>query len=313
MAETTTMSTTTVTDDRSFNKYNFANVFAYLLNVFVTFGIGLFGIGGRPDNSELSDKYQTIVTPSGYAFSIWGPIFILQAMWMLWQLLPSQRNQDAIQAVGFKYLYVCLAQAGWTLSFSWEIMWLALLCMFAILAGLVWIMVVLQKVDNITLKGYFIWQFPFSMHTGWICAASAVNVNVLVVFYNANVNTQIAIAALSLVALFCVAATVLMQYPTDFTIPAVLAWALAAVYVALQSPQDSIRQQFTKSQIYGFAVGSITGVAVILFGMLIKLAYVFAVQRPAAAAEQEQEEQPPKDSEADGTRAPSDQDFDEEA
>jgi hypothetical protein len=62
--------------DKSFNKFNFINLFAYITNVFVTFAIGTFGLGGRPTNGELSAKYQTIVTPSGTAFSIWSVIFI---------------------------------------------------------------------------------------------------------------------------------------------------------------------------------------------------------------------------------------------
>ena len=51
---------------------NYSNIVAYLLNVVVTYGIGVGGILDLPTNDELSAKYQTLVTPIGWTFSIWG-------------------------------------------------------------------------------------------------------------------------------------------------------------------------------------------------------------------------------------------------
>jgi hypothetical protein len=73
-AESTTSEVVIV--NKSLNRFNFINLFAYITNVFVVIAIGTFGVGGRPTNKELSDKYQTIITPSGIAFSIWSLIFV---------------------------------------------------------------------------------------------------------------------------------------------------------------------------------------------------------------------------------------------
>ena len=51
---------------------NYLNIMAYVLNVVVTYGIGVGGIFDLPTNDELSAKYQTLVTPIGWAFAIWG-------------------------------------------------------------------------------------------------------------------------------------------------------------------------------------------------------------------------------------------------
>ena len=56
---------------------HYANVLAYIANVSVTYIIGISGLFGLPTNGELSAKYQTLVTPAGYAFSIWGLIYVL--------------------------------------------------------------------------------------------------------------------------------------------------------------------------------------------------------------------------------------------
>ena len=62
------------------------NACAYALNVAVTYGIGALGLFDLPTNGDLSAKYQSIVTPAGYAFSIWAIIFVFQALWCIQQL-----------------------------------------------------------------------------------------------------------------------------------------------------------------------------------------------------------------------------------
>lgn len=270
-------------ENRSFNKFNFINIAAYLLNVFVTFSIGTFGLTGRPTNGELSEKYQTLVTPAGIAFSIWGPIFILQAFWVFWQLLPSQRNNAGVTLVGWKYLCLALFQCGWTLSFSYEIIWLSLVCMYAILFFLVLAVVTLNRnyTDKVW-KGYLLWQLPFSLHCGWIMAASAVNTNVLVVFYEASANVQLGVASASLVVLAGVALAWLSSYPVDLAIPATLAWALGWVYSALQEPTNLLLETFTTSQIDGIQLGVVISFFLILAAFIAKCVYVCCVQRAVA-------------------------------
>lgn len=79
------------------NFKNIANVLAYGINIALTYGVGTAGWLGTPDNGELSDKYQTIVTPNSRAFSIWGLIFVAQAIFAVVQLLPRFRGTDMVQ------------------------------------------------------------------------------------------------------------------------------------------------------------------------------------------------------------------------
>ena len=56
------------------NHLNVLNFAAYVLNIGLVNGVPfLFKL---PDNGEISQKYQTIVTPAGWAFAIWGLIFL---------------------------------------------------------------------------------------------------------------------------------------------------------------------------------------------------------------------------------------------
>jgi len=253
--------------------------------LFCNIWYGIFGLTGQPDNGELSDKYQTIVTPFGFSFSIWGVIFTWQAIWVVWQFLPSQRNSEGVVKAWYYYPIMTVFQAGWTISFSYEIMWVALLCMYGIVITLVMATRSLQSYKK-TWKGYLLWQGPFSIQTGWIMAAAVVMTNVFTVSYNANVTTQLIVSSLSLVVLLGTAFTYLSSYPVDFAIPLVIVWALGGVYAELQEPSTKITDQFTLEQISGVQYGVLGGLLLVSFGIIVKVLYVLCKQRPEAMKKQ---------------------------
>ena len=155
VVDTTTSNKSSSTDgaanvpvtNTSLNKYNFSNLLAYVVNISVTFSIGV--------NIDL-------------AFSI----DICMAVWVLWQFCPSQRNSDGVERAWYYYSIMTIFQAGWTVSFSYDIIWLALISMYGIVITLVMASMSLQKYSK-TWKGYLLWQCLISIQTGWIIAAAA--------------------------------------------------------------------------------------------------------------------------------------------
>lgn len=86
---------------------------AFLLNVAATYGIGVLGLFNLRTNTEVSEQYQTIVTPAGYAFAIWGVIFVSQGVFTVAQALPAFRSSDVVvKGVGYYYVLVCVAQVS---------------------------------------------------------------------------------------------------------------------------------------------------------------------------------------------------------
>ena len=77
------------------------NLAAYLLNTLETFGYGPFSSHFTPtqNNATISDKYQTIITPFGFAFSIWGLIFLMQAIFCVVCLDPKTGSEELSEAV----------------------------------------------------------------------------------------------------------------------------------------------------------------------------------------------------------------------
>ena len=113
------------------------NLVAYILNVTLVYSIGNAGWLGTPTNGELSDKYQTLVTPSSSAFTIWAVVFLAQAAFAVCQLLPRFRAMPMVQGGVSWYNSVTAMQIGWTLAFAYEIIPLSLVFMLLIWVSLI--------------------------------------------------------------------------------------------------------------------------------------------------------------------------------
>jgi hypothetical protein len=251
---------------------NIANVVAYILNVAVTYGVGVSGL--FPTNAELSDKYQTLVTPAGYAFSIWGIIFVSQLIWTIFQLLPAYRSKEfVLKGVGYNYVAACLAQILWTIFFSAELIPLSLVAMASILIPLIFIVKATSKIDESSSSTglYWLLQFPFEIHAGWILAATLVNMNVVFVAENYSVDIQvisawISLASLAVVSLYC-------TYCQTWVIPCVLAWASFAIKVELSAPRDAIANAFSAETVTAIEFAS--GILAILVFVAALGAFVY--------------------------------------
>lgn len=221
---------------------NILNLVAYIANIGLVMGVpSLFNL---PDNAELSAKYQTLVTPAGWAFAIWGIIFTFQAVWAVVQILaPSFRSNPLVQGIGYNYILVCAVQVAWTFSFALEQMVLAMIWMLLILyflfriyqeQGKVMLEYCDDDVDSFS-KNFWLLRFPFNLHLGWIVAATLVNFNVVLVYYQTAATVQFGFAIVTMLVALTVGGGVLFLQKVasrpNVTIQLVLVWALVSHYV----------------------------------------------------------------------------------
>mmetsp|Transcript_8061 Transcript_8061/g.21832 ORF Transcript_8061/g.21832 Transcript_8061/m.21832 type:complete len:299 (-) Transcript_8061:66-962(-) len=217
----------TALQDSMLESRNYANLAAYVLNSVITY-TSLTGIFGET-NADLSKKYQTLVTPAGWAFAIWGPIFIWEGVFAVGQMLPRFRGSEVVRRASPWWWGACLCQCAWTLAFAQEVIPLALLLMFGILACLVGIV---GSTDGLLLTWaeYLCLRAPFCLHLGWIICASAVNANVQFDAAKADASELLAVAVLSFVAIVAAnVALVTTATNPDAITSLVAAWAFAAV------------------------------------------------------------------------------------
>jgi hypothetical protein len=77
-------------------KLRLANAGTYVLLIVVNAATqtGLLG----DDNATISARFPTLLTPAGWAFSIWGIIFLLQGLGVVYQFLPHGYGPDGEKA-----------------------------------------------------------------------------------------------------------------------------------------------------------------------------------------------------------------------
>lgn len=133
-----------------------------------------------PSINEISDKYATYLTPAGYAFSIWSLIYVLLAVFVVYQMrdIFKPLKENALpQIVGPWFIIANICNGLWTYIFINELVWLSvgiLLLLSASLYVLLWRLKI--ATDNPPIKTIFYVWWPLMIYTGWVTVASVVNI-----------------------------------------------------------------------------------------------------------------------------------------
>lgn len=283
------------------NKNNWMNLVAYILNAVITYGIGVFGGANAETNEYLSLKYQTLVTPAGWAFSIWALIFLSELCFAVGQMTPQFRDCRLVQhGVRDWFAGACAAQIVWTVAFSYEHVGVALLSMLGLCYLLVEIlraqyaMADAADIDEesvFTAKEYWLFRFPFELHGGWVMAASFVNFNVWLVSLNSPTWLLITAAGLSLLGIVVLAAgAVWYLVRPNFPVGAALTWATIGIAEELSDPKQSIFNSFTYRTIDAFQMTSAAFATILCIAVVTRGVKKIMKDRKLAKERREEEE-----------------------
>ena len=278
------------------------NVVAYAANTLIVYGVGAVGLFQRiPTNAELSEKYQTIITPVSWTFAIWAIIFGSQLLFAITQLLWGRVRNDLLvtRGVAYNYVWVCLAQIGWTLTFGFEIIYGSVAAMTLILVFLVLILrrqqyvIVHQEQKqqeqqqstslSSSIISFVFARFPFAIHAGWIVAAWFLNVSVLLVDLGVSAEGQTIAAYVSLGGLLVASLIALWGRPkktgpgrtSEYVAPLAIAWASFGIYAELDNPKDKITNAFSDNNVSNIQNGAFY--ASIIIVALVVLVFLWNV------------------------------------
>jgi hypothetical protein len=218
------------------------NLAAFGANTLVTYALGstdkIGKLIGAKSNKQMSDKYPTLVTPKGYAFAIWAPIFLLEGGFSVWQLYQSDSN---LLAASPYWCTGCMLQAAWTIAFAFDNVTFSTVLLGGIAAAVGSAYSCIQRIDTSgSTVDYVLSAFPFALHAGWLVAATLVNINIATVAAKASPQLQLRLAwASEIVA--AVLGTTLSVYFYEPTFMMVGAWALRAIS-AFEAPSSFVEQ-----------------------------------------------------------------------
>lgn len=217
-----------------------ANAVTYVLLIIVNVATqtGLLG----DDNATISARFPTLLTPAGWAFSVWGIIFLLQGVGVVYQLLPYGYNGDGekariINTIGYSWV------AGWVFEIAWQAffqlqsplgMWI---CLALILGAFVSFGRALLRLYGLkqsqgplhSVLLFASYWLPTSINTAWLSVASSVAALVVPAAYG-HTGRGTELVAVTLAALFTVVGMTAMIREKDVVYGLTLVWSLAAVF-----------------------------------------------------------------------------------
>ncbi|GAB6992074.1 TspO/MBR family protein [Paenibacillus pini] len=220
------------------NPYKWWNVLAFIA-VLVINGLASTTILGGRQTGEISDMYPTLLTPAGYAFMIWGLIYLLLLGFIIYQSKRSSETRDSVLSIGPWFIISCLLNVGWLLLWQYLYIELSVVVMALLLISLIVLYLKTRRIHYPTLGEMWLVKLPFSLYLGWISVATIVNVGVALEKNNWD-GFGLSDATWAIIMLIVgTVLAVLVSFPyRDSIYPLVFVWAYIAIAVKHQDTNN---------------------------------------------------------------------------
>lgn len=123
------------------------------------------------DVGTVANQNQAIIQPAGYAFSIWGLIYALLAIWIIRLFLLNHDRDHVYEQLHYWPVANFILNAMWIIAFTQE--WI-LASVIIIAALLITLIVIYKKITKISTDWFD--RIPFSVYFGWGTVATIVNI-----------------------------------------------------------------------------------------------------------------------------------------
>lgn len=191
--------------------------------------LAAMGYIGGVTPAEISEKYQTLVTPAGYAFAIWSLIYLGIIVFSIYQLLPA--NLVRFRSIRSLYIISCVLNCSWIYMWHSDQIVVCFGLIAALLASLFLINWQLRSTEA-AVGEYWLAKAPFGIYFGWVTAATLVNFSIMLAYLkvelSATANTIIAVVLIMIAGAFGIIVRFRMA---NYIYPLAIAWALTAIAV----------------------------------------------------------------------------------
>lgn len=215
-------------------KWAILNFLSVILATAVSYYSQAVEIHGNTIGS-LSEKYGNLFTPAGYAFAIWGVIYLALFGYSIFQIyaaFSSKEDDLFIRQTGPWFILANLCNAAWVFAWLYEYTGFSVLLMILLLFSLIMIIRnTNMELWDAPLKILAFSWWPICLYSGWITVALIANIASYltkiewhVVFFNEAQWTMLMIIVAAVINI----AVIYMRNMREFA--AVGIWALVAIY-----------------------------------------------------------------------------------
>lgn len=155
-----------------------------LVAYFSTLGVNYLGSSGFFNGNtqkDISDKYMTLISPAPFTFSIWGVIYSLLLITLIYLFVKSkdEKVSKLVQLISPLFIASSLFNMGWIVAFSYERLGVSTLLIFGLLFSL---LIIVERIYKnrfevpSTLAG-----LAFTLYGAWVFIATIVNISLFLV------------------------------------------------------------------------------------------------------------------------------------
>jgi len=209
--------------------------------------LGASGVINGLSQKEVSDMFPTLITPAPFTFSIWSIIYTLLIISIVIMIVKNNDNYfgKAIDKISYLFWLSCALNIIWIISFSYVLIGLSTIFIFAFLVVLIKI---IEQIAKIQEGNRWLLAGTFGLYSGWLFIATVVNIAAWLVKIGwgrfgiaeetwASITLIIAIGLIILV----------LSKIKNVIFPLPIAWAYFGIYKFLVSP-EGYQGQYTMLQ-----------------------------------------------------------------
>ena len=150
----------------------------FVMMIYVNYYANAKPLGGI-STGEISDRYLTLFTPSGFTFSIWGIIYILVGIFVFQVISTDTYFTPSTNVILYLFLISTILNGSWL--FAWHYDKILSSTFIMVLFLIVLLMMVKQ------LEPSNIAYITFSVYAGWISVALIANISILITKYDISI------------------------------------------------------------------------------------------------------------------------------
>ena len=188
------------------------------------------------NTGEISESYPNLFVPDGYVFSIWFLIYILLAIFSVYQakdLFKSEKEDlPFIDDIGIFFIIANIGNILWIFFWHYELFLLPLIAILILFLALLVIYLKLEiGVVEVPRNEKLFVHIPFSVYFGWLTVATVAQVTALLVELGAPSYGLVAELLTILVIIVVIVIGLLTVFSrNDIAYGLVLVWASIGIF-----------------------------------------------------------------------------------
>ena len=178
--------------------------------------------------AEFADDGNETLRAAGYAFSIWSVIYVGLVAYAVWQALPRNRADPAVEATALPAIVAILGCGAWIWAAASNGQWASVAIILTSAAAAIFALARALPAYEANVRDHLFVYWPLGLLAGWLTIASAINI---VTVLTARGIVPPGSELVGVAAVTAVGAVVLLRLRLlAYAVPIV--WGLVAVWVA---------------------------------------------------------------------------------